>query len=133
LEIVYSPSELKDTIDKHKDKQLILIDTAGRSQHNEYQLMELHDLLAASSGIEKHLVLSATTKPRDVVDIIRKFSLCAPDRVIFTKTDETSSIGMVLNLLKQYPITLSYFTNGQSVPDDIFPALAKNLADLLLR
>jgi len=133
LEIVYSPAELKEKIIKHKDKQLILIDTAGRSQHNDYQLMELHDLLAVDDSIEKHLVLSATTKYKDVIDIIRKFSLCAPDKVIFTKTDETSSVGMILNLLVKYPIILSYFTNGQSVPDDIFPAQAENLAELLLR
>ncbi|WP_196603350.1 flagellar biosynthesis protein FlhF [Pectinatus haikarae] len=133
LEIVYTPVELKNVINRHRDKQLILIDTAGRSQHNDYQLMELHDLLSVNDDIEKHLVLSATTKYKDVIDIIRKFSLCAPDKVIFTKTDETSSIGMILNLLKEYPLTLSYFTNGQSVPDDIFPAQSKNLADLLLR
>ncbi len=133
LEIVYSPIELKNMIDKHNDKQLILIDTAGRSQHNDYQLTELHDFLAVNENIEKHLVLSATTKYKDIVDIIRKFSLCAPDKIIFTKTDETRSVGMIVNLLEEYPITLSYFTNGQSVPDDIFPAKPENLADLLLR
>ncbi|TCS80962.1 flagellar biosynthesis protein FlhF [Pectinatus cerevisiiphilus] len=133
LEIVYTPGELKKVINRHKDKQLILIDTAGRSQHNDYQLLELQDLLKVNDSIEKHLVLSATTKYKDIIDIIRKFSLCAPDKVIFTKTDETSSIGVVLNLLKEYPMALSYFTNGQSVPDDIFPAQPNNLADLLLR
>ncbi len=133
LEVVYAPNELKKAIDRHRDKQLILIDTAGRSQHNDYQLNELHDLLSVNEGIEKHLVLSATTKYKDLIDIIRKFSFCAPDKIIFTKTDETCCIGMILNLLLKYPITLSYFTNGQSVPDDIFPASADNLAELLLR
>jgi flagellar biosynthesis protein FlhF len=133
LETVYSPTDLKAAIDKHRDKQLILIDTAGRSQHNDFQLNELRELLAVDSNIEKHLVLSATTKYKDAVDIIRKFSLCAPDRVLFTKVDETSSIGTVVNLIHEYPITLSYFTNGQSVPDDIIPASSRGLAELLLR
>jgi len=133
LETVYSPIDLKAAIDKHRDKQLILIDTAGRSQHNDFQLNELRELLAVDPNIEKHLVLSATTKYKDAVDIIRKFSLCAPDRVLFTKVDETSSIGTVVNLIHEYPITLSYFTNGQSVPDDIIAASSRGLAELLLR
>lgn len=133
LEIVYSPDELKVAIHKHRDKDLILIDTAGRSQHNEYQMKELQDFLAVDSRIEKHLVMSATTKNRDVADILQKFSVCEPGRVIFTKTDETSSLGMIVNLLADKDIALSFMTNGQSVPDDIVPATADRLAALLLR
>jgi flagellar biosynthesis protein FlhF len=133
LEIVYSPDELKVAIHKHRDKDLILIDTAGRSQHNEYQMKELQDFLAVDSRIEKHLVMSATTKNRDVEDILQKFSVCEPGRVIFTKTDETSSLGMIVNLLADKDISLSFMTNGQSVPDDIVPATADKLAALLLR
>ena len=133
LEIVYSPDELKVAIHKHRDKDLILIDTAGRSQHNEYQMKELQDFLAVDSRIEKHLVMSATTKNRDVADILQKFSVCEPNRVIFTKTDETSSLGMIVNLLADKEISLSFMTNGQSVPDDIVPATADKLAALLLR
>lgn len=133
LEIVYTPAELKAAINKHSDKQLILIDTAGRSQHNDFQLDELKELVNVDSKIEKHLVLSATTKYKDVVDIVRKFSICLPDKVLFTKVDETSSIGGIINLVHQYPIVLSYFTNGQSVPDDITLADSSKLAELILR
>jgi flagellar biosynthesis protein FlhF len=133
LEIVYSPNELKVAIHKHRDKDLILIDTAGRSQHNEYQMKELQDFLAVDSRIEKHLVMSATTKHRDAEEILEKFSVCKPDRVIFTKTDETSSVGLILNLLSKRDIAVSFLTNGQSVPDDIIPATPAELARLLLR
>jgi len=133
LEIVYTPEELKVAIHKHRDKDLILIDTAGRSQHNDYQMKELQDFLAVDSRIEKHLVMSATTKNRDVADILQKFSVCEPGRVIFTKTDETSSLGLIVNLLADKDISLSFMTNGQSVPDDIIPATADKLAALLLR
>lgn len=133
LEIVYSPDELKVAIHKHRDKDLILIDTAGRSQHNEYQMKELQDFLAVHPHIERHLVMSATTKGRDASDILDKFSVCRPDCVIFTKTDETSSVGLILNLLAKREIALSFLTNGQSVPDDIEPATSKHLAQLLLR
>ena len=133
LEIVYSPDELKVAIHKHRDKDLILIDTAGRSQHNEYQMKELQEFLAVNSHIECHLVMSATTKNRDAAEILEKFSACEPDRVIFTKTDETSSVGLILNLLAKRDIALSFLTNGQSVPDDIIPATPQKLAELLLR
>lgn len=133
IEIVYSPAELRSAIHKHRDKDLILIDTAGRSQHNEFQLNELRELLAVESGIEKHLVLSATTKYKDAVDIIRKFSVCVPDKLLFTKVDETSCIGVIINIIHQYPITLSYLTDGQSVPDDIVVADSRKLAELILR
>ena len=77
--------------------------------------------------------MSSTTKNRDAADILEKFSVCEPDRVIFTKTDETSSVGMILNLLANRDIALSFLTNGQSVPDDITPATPEKLAEILLR
>ena len=134
LEIVYSPAELSKAINRHRNKDLILIDTAGRSQHNEYQMKELQEFLRANQRIEKHIVLSTTTKSSDAIDILEKFAVCEPDKVIFTKTDETASLGLIVNLLfKQKKLSLSYITNGQSVPDDIIPANSEVLADLLLR
>ena len=133
LEIVYSAAELKAAIRKHKDKKLILIDTAGRSQNNEYQMQELKEFLEEEPGIEKHLVMSATTKERDAEKILERFSACRPDRILFTKTDETDSLGFIVNLLFDRRLALSYLTNGQSVPDDIEPARPEALAKLLLR
>ncbi|MGM9539435.1 flagellar biosynthesis protein FlhF [Anaerovibrio sp.] len=133
LEIVYNPEALKKAIDKHQDKQLILIDTAGRSQYNEYQMKELSGLLSIDADIEKHLVMSATTKTSDGLELLENFSICQPDRVIFTKVDETGTHGIILNILHRRKVALSYVTNGQSVPDDIEPASVEKLAELLLR
>ena len=133
LEIVYNPQALRNAIEKHKDKQLILIDTAGRSQYNEYQMKELSGLLSIDADIEKHLVMSATTKTSDGVELLENFSICQPDRVIFTKVDETGTHGIILNILHRRKVALSYITNGQSVPDDIEPASVERLAELLLR
>ena len=133
IAIVYTPDELKEAIQKFRQKQLILIDTAGRSQYNRRQMAELKEFLAVNQNIEKYLVLSATTKNEDAKDIIDKFSVCKPDKVIFTKTDETKSLGIILNILRRKEMRLSYLTNGQSVPDDIVPAEAGKLAELFLR
>lgn len=133
LEIVYNPQALQEAIEKHKDKQLILLDTAGRSQYNAYQMKELSELLNIDADIEKHLVMSATTKTSDGLELLDNFSLCKPDRVIFTKVDETKTHGIILNILHRRKVALSYLTNGQSVPDDIEPASIEKLAELLLR
>ncbi|MBQ6297608.1 MAG: flagellar biosynthesis protein FlhF [Selenomonadaceae bacterium] len=133
LEIVYNPAELASAIERHRDKDLILIDTAGRSQHNEYQMRELEEFLRINPRIEKHLVISATTKFTDARHIMNKFSQIEPDKVIFTKIDETASLGMIINLLHDRKYSLSYITTGQSVPDDIERASADLLSSLLLK
>lgn len=133
LDIVYTPEELAEALARHSDKNLILIDTAGRSPSNVDQLDELKELLAVNSKIEKHLVISATTKYKDAVEIVEKFSVCQPEKFLFTKVDETNNWGTLFNLLYRYPIKLSYITNGQNVPDDIEIANADQFAQRLLQ
>ena len=133
IHVVYTGEEIKKVIDSNPDKQLILIDTAGRSPHNSDQLEELEKLLQIDDSIEKHLVLSTTTKYKDALDIVEKFSQCSPDKIIFTKLDEARNIGTIVNLLYQTHITLSYVTNGQNVPDDIELVDPQKLAQLIFR
>lgn len=133
IHVVYTADDLKRVLDDSLDKQLILIDTAGRSPHNNDQLEELEHFLQIDDAIEKHLVLSATTKYKDALDIVKNFSACSPDKVIFTKLDEARNIGTIVNLLYQIPIPLSYITNGQSVPDDIELVDPQKLAQLIFR
>lgn len=133
LHVVYTADELKEVLDSNQDKRLILIDTAGRSPHNNDQLDELKNLLQIDDDVEKYLVLSATTKYKDALDIVKNFSVCVPHKVIFTKIDETRNIGTVVNLLYQFPMSLSYVTNGQNVPDDIELVDPNKLTQLILR
>ncbi len=133
LEIVYNPAELTAAIERHRNKELILIDTAGRSQHNEYQMRELDEFMRVNPRIEKHLVISATTKFTDAKQIMNKFAQVNPDKIIFTKIDETGSLGMIVNLLNDNRYSLSYVTTGQSVPDDIERANAEVITNLLLQ
>lgn len=133
IHVVYTADELKKVLDANLDKQLILIDTAGRSPHNNEQLEELNKLLQIDASIEKHLVLSTTTKYKDALDIVEKFSICSPNKVIFTKLDEAHNIGTIINLLYQMSIPLSYVTNGQNVPDDIELVDPQKLVQLIFR
>ena len=133
IEIVYTPQELALALDRHKDKELILIDTAGRSQYSESQMYELQEFLKVNPRIEKHLVISASVKLNDAKEIIKKFSAVEPEKIIITKIDETSNFGTVINLLRYENLPLSYLTTGQSVPDDIEVGNPDSLANLLLR
>ena len=133
LEIVYSPEELSAVIEKHKHRDLILIDTAGGSRQSAEQMNELKNLLSVKSRIEKHLVLSATTKLTDARAMIERFSVVEPERIIVTKIDETGTLGLILNLLKDSNLMLSYFTTGQGVPEDIELANVNILTDLILK
>lgn len=133
IEIVYSTDEMKAALYRHRDRQLVLIDTAGRSPRNSYQLEELKTMLTADPYIETHLVLSCTTKYKEALEIVKKFSVCSPQKFLFTKVDEASNLGTVFNLIYQFPTTLSYMTNGQNVPDDIELVNPKKMANLVLR
>lgn len=133
IEVVYTPQELQSALYRHQDKQLVLIDTAGRSPSNQPQMAELEALMAVDSNIETHLVLSATTKFTDVMETVRRFQNLYPRKYLFTKVDEASNLGTIFSLLYHEAKALSYITNGQNVPDDIELADPERLMKLMLR
>ena len=133
IEVVYTPQELRSALYRHQDKQLVLIDTAGRSPANQPQMAELEALLAVDDNIEKHLVLSATTKFTDCLQAVQRFQPSKPQKYLFTKLDEASNLGTIFNLMFHAPKTMSYVTTGQNVPDDIELADSNRLTTLMLR
>ena len=131
LHVAFDPQELKEGIAKMKDRDLILIDTAGRSQNNFLQINELKNYLQDVDA-EIHLVISATTKSTDVDEIVRAFGQVSIDRVIITKLDETTSYGVILQTCQRTRAPLSFVTTGQGVPEDIEVATGEKLAQLIL-
>lgn len=132
LEVTYSPDEVKQALKKHKDAHLILFDTAGTAQRNMPQINTLCGIVDAAQPSEVHLVLSATTKFSDAIDIIEHFKDMQPSRLIFSKVDESTTFGMILNICMKYKIPISYVTTGQNVPEDIECARPERIAKLLL-
>ncbi|HHY37274.1 MAG TPA: flagellar biosynthesis protein FlhF [Firmicutes bacterium] len=132
LEVVLEGKELERALERHRDKNLILIDTAGRSQHNIVQLSELRNILSPSVQMKTVLVLSMTTKHRDLLDIAEKFRRVNYDALLFTKLDETTSYGSIFNIAKATGKPLTYVTTGQNVPDDIEVAEPETIAKLIL-
>lgn len=119
VEVVFTPQNLKNAIQENSDKDFIFIDTAGRSHKNTMQMSEIKAFLDAAQADDTFLVLSSGTKYKDMLDIIEKYQPLNIKKIIFTKLDETSNFGAILNIADKTKKRLSYFTVGQSVPDDI--------------
>lgn len=132
VEVVFTPQSMKNSILNHKDKDLIFIDTAGRSHKNVVQMTELKGFLEAAQPDETFLVLSATTRYKDMLEIINNFEKVNFSRLLFTKLDETSTYGAILSTVYKTKKNLSYCTTGQNVPDDIEVADYRKLAELIL-
>lgn len=138
VSVVFSPDELVDAINKYSDYDLIFVDTAGRSHKNTEQLGELEQLLKITQeagldmNIEKYLVLSATTKYKDLLNITEAYKDIDNFRLLFTKLDETGAYGNILNVKVQTGAPLSYVTSGQAVPEDINVVNVQEMAKCLL-
>lgn len=132
LEVVFSPLDLNKALENLKDCDLIFMDTAGRNFRNEMYVSELNALLQSEGKSETFLVLSLTTKYKDMKAITYNFSKFKLDKVLFTKKDETDSYGAVVNLIRDFGLQTSYIANGQSVPDDIEELNERQLIDWIL-
>ena len=120
--IIYSPAEIEEAYDRFMDFDYILVDTAGHSHHNEEQKNNTNVVIHAldeKTQPEVYLVLSATTKYKDLTSIADTYKEMTDFKIIFTKLDETTSLGNLLNLKLYTGADLSYVTYGQNVPEDI--------------
>lgn len=133
LEVAGNSQELGKALARHGDKDLILIDTAGRSPKDSERLDELKGYLESHQGIDVYLCLSATTRNREIDEIIATFGTLPISRLLFTKLDESRSFGSIVETSLKHKIPLSYFSTGQKVPEDIEVATSRKLASLVLQ
>ncbi len=120
--VLYTTEEVSEHVDIYRDYDYILVDTTGHSHRNEELKKNNHEIveaLKAAGQAEVYLVVSATTKYRDLVDVADAYKEIGDYRLIFTKLDETDALGNLLNLHMHTGAPMSYITNGQNVPGDI--------------
>lgn len=133
--VIYTEDEIKTALVDFKDFDYILVDTAGHSHHNEAQKSAMKEFLHCVDDIiekEVYLVVSATTKYRDLLSIADAYSEMTGYKLIFTKLDETTTLGNLFNLKKHTGAQMSYITCGQNVPDDIEQFSPQNTVKQLL-
>lgn len=133
LEVASTPKELEKAVEKHSACDLIFIDTAGRSHKDKEKLDEMKNFLENKIPMEVYLCLSATTKDRELEEILNRFRIFQVSKVVFTKIDECESFGNMVNLLMKDNLQIAYFTTGQRVPEDIEIATPAKLADMIFR
>ena len=132
LEVVMTPRELQQALERLNGCQRILIDTAGRSTLNLVHIQELAHYLQKLPPAEIFLVISATTKSEDLRLISQNFRCMNYNRLIFTKLDETNTYGVLLNGIYLTGMPVIYVTTGQNVPDDISLADLEEMTSLIL-
>lgn len=142
LKVAMTPAEMGAAVESFRACDVVLIDTAGRSQHAADRLTELEQFLAAASPHETHLVLSTASGEDVLVRAAESFARVRPNRVLLTKLDEAVNFGVVANTLRRLSRTvgpagsgglpLSFVTTGQEVPDHIEPGCANRLARIIL-
>ncbi|MBM3283445.1 flagellar biosynthesis protein FlhF, partial [Candidatus Gottesmanbacteria bacterium] len=132
FKVALTPEELKLAISSYENLDLILIDTPGHSQFNKKALDNLEEFLVVAQPADIHLLIALTMKEEDAYFTLDNFAPEYVHQIIFTKLDETSSFGSILNMSNKAKMPISYLTIGQNVPDDIKTANFDFMIDLLL-
>lgn len=127
IEVAYNLEDFKRAADRFSHYDIVFIDTAGRNFRNEQYVKDLGNIIDFSTELETYLVLSLTSKQKDMDMIYRQFSTIPIKQVIFTKADETATYGSMINFIQHYQVAPFYITNGQNVPDDIERATSANI------
>lgn len=120
--VIYTPEEAAEAVKDYGGCDCILVDTAGHSHQNEEQMNNMKKLLEAveqTAECQTFLVLSATTKYRDLLKIVDGYRGMSHFQLIFTKLDETATLGNLLNIKLYTDTPIAFVTCGQNVPDDI--------------
>ena len=129
--IAYDPEEMPGLINSFKNKDIIFIDTAGRSQKNSEHLTKTKMYLDTIKIDETFLVLSATNSTKNLFDTAEKFKTFNYDSFVFTKVDEGVAFGNLLNTITNFNLPVTFLSNGQVIPDDIISADSEFIANLI--
>jgi flagellar biosynthesis protein FlhF len=129
--IAYEPEEMPGLLKSFKNKDLVFIDTAGRSQKNSEHLAKTKMYLDPIKIDETFLVLSATNSTKNLFDTAEKFKSFNYDSFIFTKIDEGVAFGNLLNTVTNFNLPVTFLSNGQVIPDDIISADSEFISNLI--
>jgi flagellar biosynthesis protein FlhF len=130
---VNSVPEFSAAVDESRNKSVLLVDTPGYSPAEMDCAKEISGCLEHLGKRQVHLVLSASMKHSDLSRCVRDYASFVPDYLLFTKLDETASQGAILSAALEADKPLSFFANGQNIPEDIEPAHARALLASVFR
>ena len=126
-----SMRELIEAVEEFRAKNVLLIDTPGYSGNEWEGARDLCGFLSRLNHKEVHLVLPASMKRADLSRCARRFEEFKADYLLFTKLDETESFGAIISTAIETAKPLSFFANGQSIPEDLEAASLEALLEPL--
>ncbi len=127
-----TPGALSQAIEEHRTKDLILIDTPGHGPNDLTDSSDLAAFLAGRRDIDTHLVLTASMKSADLSRVVDRFEIFRPQKLIFTKLDETEAFGPIFNEAARTGKPVSFLATGQRIPEDLEPAAKERIVSLVL-
>jgi len=130
VQAVKDEEDLRLTLAELRNKHMVLIDTVGVGQRDQVVMEQETMLNAGGAEIKRMLLLNATCNGSTLDDVVRAFHGESAHGCIITKTDETASLGVVLDAMVRHKLMLHYVANGQKVPEDLHAANAPNLMHL---
>ena len=131
FQVLETVGALAQTLEESRGKELILIDTPGVSFGDMDDVPGLAHFLSTREDIDTQLVLPASMKPADLTRMVNAFECMRPGRLLFTKLDETASVGPILSESARTGKPLSFFATGQRIPEDLEAAAAPRFVELL--
>ncbi|WP_223700218.1 flagellar biosynthesis protein FlhF [Sutcliffiella deserti] len=132
IEVCYNAADFQEAKNKLAHLDVIFIDTAGRNFLNKEFVSDLKAVINFEEEMDTFLVLSLTSKLKDMKIITEQFWEVGIQQFLFTKKDETTSVSSMYSLIHHYQKGASYLTNGQSVPEDLIAATKETVVDYLI-
>lgn len=132
LEVVKTKERLEEALNKFDDYDLIIVDSTGRSQRDDENLLKMSELLDTLKTDDVYLVLSASSKQRELFKIMDEFEMFNYSKLVLTKVDENERNELILNIAMEREYPFAYFCNGQTVPTHIEPATKERAIELIL-
>ncbi len=133
FQYVETPLALSHALRECRRKDLILIDTPGYGPAEAQEAAELAGFLAGRDEIDVHLVLTASTRSADLRRVAERFEPFRPQKLLFTRLDETEAYGGLWSLAARTGKPVSFLSAGQRIPEDLEPASVNRIVELLWR
>lgn len=129
FDIVETPVALAQSLEEHRGKDWVFIDTPGLAAGEMEDGADLARLIASHPEIDTHLVVSASMKPADLSRVIDRYEIFEPKKLLFTRLDETDRYGAMVSEAARRSLPISFLANGQQIPDDLELASKEFIAD----
>ena len=133
LDIISNAQDLKKSVKKYNDRDILLIDTTGQNPRDNEYIRSLKDIYRTGLPIETQLLLSASSDCDFLMETYKHYGTLPVDYIAFTKTDEAVRLGSIYNLCRTYKKPVAYITTGQKVPGNIEFVDNTKLTNLILR